>query len=256
MENAIKIANFYYQYLFKNFSMTIEKNKFYMLSGPNNCGKTTLIRVLNREIIIEDNIEILGEPINSYSIDTYAKLVGCVIPLEFLPKEINLEEELALYSSNDEEIDEILKGLKIKRMIHKEIKELSSKEFILYQLAVALIKKPKILLVDSIYSYFPEKDLMEILSFLKEYQKKKKMTVFYIARNLKESLYADYLYIMDDKKISQKGKTLEVLEKDNVINKIGLDLPFMMDLSVKLKDYDLLKKIELEKDGMVDLLWK
>ncbi len=256
MENAITIDSFYYQNLFKNFSMTVEKNKFVMLSGPNSCGKTTLVRILNREIIVESDIEILGEEINSYSIDDYAKLVDCVIPLEKLPEEINIEEEMALYSNNNDDIEEILKGLKIKKIIHKKIKELTSKEFILYQLAVSLIRKPKILLIDSIYSYFPEKEELEVLSFIKKYQEQKKITVFYISKNLKESLYADYLYIMDDKKISQKGTPLEVLEKDNIINKIGLDLPFMIDLSVKLKDYELLEEIELEKDRMVDILWK
>ena len=49
---------------------------------------------------------------------------------------------------------------------------------------------------------------------------------------------------------------MEVLEKDNILNKLGLRLPFMVDLSVKLKDYDLIKDIELNKNRMVDILWK
>ena len=47
-----------------------------------------------------------------------------------------------------------------------------------------------------------------------------------------------------------------MLEKDNIINKAGLELPFMMDLSVKLRDYDLIKDIELDMEKMVDNLWK
>ena len=53
-----------------------------------------------------------------------------------------------------------------------------------------------------------------------------------------------------------KGTPLEVLKHDNIINKIGLDVPFMVDLSVKLKDYDLIDGIELDQDRMLDILWK
>ncbi len=256
MENAIVIANFYYHNLFENFSLKVEKNKFIVLSGPNNCGKTTLIRILNRELITEGEIKIFGRGINTYPIDLYSKLVGCVIPMEYIPKEINLEEEIHLYNINQKEIDWILKGLKIKRIIHKERKELNSKEFILYQLATTLAKNPRLLLIDSISSYFEEKEMNIIISFLKEYQRTKKISILFIGRTLTEILIADYLYIMSEKKIALKGLPIEVLQKDNVINKIGLNIPFMIDLSVKLRDYNLLEEVELEKDRMVNKLWK
>ena len=52
------------------------------------------------------------------------------------------------------------------------------------------------------------------------------------------------------------GEPITVLSKDNIINKAGLDIPFMIDLSVKLKDYNLLNKIELDKERLIDTLWK
>ena len=256
MEKAIQIANFYYQHLFHNLSLTVEKNKFVVITGPNNCGKTTLARILSREIITENDIEILGRDINYYPVDIYSKIVGCVIPMEQIPSEMNIEEEMYFYSEDSEEIDWILKGLKMKRIIHKNMSELTAKEFVLYQLAVSLVKNPMILIIDDIYSYFKESEILSILSFLKEYQEEKEMTLLYIARNLKESLLADILYIIGEKRIFLKGLPMEVLRKDNVLNKIGLGLPFIVDLSVKLMDYDLLDDIVLEKDRMVDVLWK
>ena len=256
MENAIEIANLYYHNLFANLSLCIKKNSFSVLAGPNNCGKTTLIRILNRELITEEDIEIMDQEINIYPIDFYSKLVSCIIPMEKIPQEINIEEELHLYSQNTKEIEAILKGLKIKKIIRKKIKDLPSKEFILYQIATTLIQKPSIILIDTISSYFTKKEMKDILSFLKEYQEARKITILYIARDLEESLIADDLYIMNEGKIALQGKPLEVLEKDNIINKIGLSIPFMIDLSVKLKDYDLIDKIELDKDRLVDKLWK
>ena len=256
MNSAIEISNFYYENLFENFCISINKNSFISFSGPNNCGKTTLIRILNREIIVDSNIEINGERINSYLIEKYETLVGCIIPFEKIPKERTIEQEMYFYNDNSLEIEEILKGLRINTIKQKEIQDLSKKQFILYQLAVELSKSPKIILIDTISPYFEQKEMINIIKFLKQYQEKKEITILYITQNLEETLYTDYLYIMDNKKISLKGVPIEVLEKDNKINKIGLNLPFMMDLSVKLKDYNLLNEIELDKSKMVEELWK
>ena len=73
--------------------------------------------------------------------------------------------------------------------------------------------------------------------------------------NLEDSLYSDYLYIIDNEKIILKGAPLDVLEKDNILNKLGLELPFMLDLSVKLRDYDLISALELDQERLVDKLW-
>jgi ABC-type cobalamin/Fe3+-siderophores transport system ATPase subunit len=187
-----------------------------------------------------------------YPIEEYTKTVKYVIPLEKIPKEETLEEELYNETNNSKEVEEILKGLKIKRIANKRIKELDNKEFVLYQIATALISKPKILLLDSIDTVLGEEESIEVLSFLKEQD----LTVVYTTINLDTTLICDSLYIIGDRKVALKGTPLEVLKYDNIINKIGLNIPFMVDLSVKLKDYDLVKNIELNQERMLDLLWK
>ena len=77
-----------------------------------------------------------------------------------------------------------------------------------------------------------------------------------MTNNMDIALLSDYIYVFSDSLVLLEGFPLEVLQKDNVLNKLGINLPFMMDLSVKLKDYDLIKDIELDMDRMVDLLWK
>ena len=74
--------------------------------------------------------------------------------------------------------------------------------------------------------------------------------------NLEDTINCDYIYVIDNNVIAVEGKPIEVLEKDNILNKLGIDLPFMMDLSVKLKDYDLIDNIEVDYDRMIEALWK
>ena len=70
------------------------------------------------------------------------------------------------------------------------------------------------------------------------------------------SLYTDYLIVYDDKKILIEGNTLDVLKNEKLLKRIGIHLPFMVELSLLLKDYGLIDNIYLNKESLVDKLWK
>ena len=248
MSKVIEINNFSDDKLFENLTINIEKNKITTISGSNSCGKTTLMRILNREIITENDIQLNNKSINDYTISEYTNLVQAVIPLEIVFKENTLEKELNNIN--------LVKGLRIKSILNKDISTLTIKEKVLAQIAIAIDNKPEVVLLDNVFIYFNDKEKEEIFTFLRNYQKKNNLTVVLTTIDLKDSLYTDYLYVIGNKKIVLKGEPIKVLEKDNILNKVGLNIPFMADLSVKLKDYDLLDSIILEKDRMVDILWK
>lgn len=256
MPNIIQIENIQYGHILKNLSFVIQDN-FITISGPNNSGKTTLIRILNREIKgYSGTITINNQDINDYKIDEFTNIIQTIIPTEILFLEETVEEELKLQANNIEEINTILEELKLKRILFKKTNTLSEKEIIYIQLVLALLHKPKILLLDNISSYLKKQDYQNIISFLKHYQTLHPLTIITTCINLEESIESDYLYILNQGELALEGKPLELLKKDNIINKIGLNLPFMIDLSVKLMDYDLLEDIILDKDRMVEELWK
>ena len=87
------------------------------------------------------------------------------------------------------------------------------------------------------------------------YKEKYGLTLLITTINLEISLYTDFIYIIDQGKIALNGTPFNVLQKDNTINKIGLSLPFMIDLSVKLRDYELVDELETDIDRMIDKLW-
>lgn len=248
MTKIIEINNFSDDNLFENLTINIEKNTITTISGGNSCGKTTLMRILSREIITENNILLNNKSINDYTISEYTSLVQTVIPSEIVFEENTLEKELKNIN--------LVKGLRIKSILNKNIKDLTIKEKVLAQLAIALDSKPEILLLDNVFIYFNDKEREEIFIFLRSFQKKYNLTVVLTTIDLRDSLYTDYLYIIGNKKVILKGEPLKVLEKDNILNKVGLNIPFMADLSVKLEDYDLLDSVVLDKDRMVDILWK
>ena len=256
MKESIIIQDLLYWDLFDNLSIEIKENDFVTVSGPNNCGKTTLLRILNREIITDNDILVFNNDINMYRIKDYSEIVQCIIPEEESFQEETLEEELLLYSLDKKEIEEVLKGLRCKKLHKKKFASMSKKEILLSQLIITLVQKPQILLIDQLSTILEEKETIEVLKYLNSYREKHNITILYTTLNLLESLETDQLYIINNGKIDLSGKPIDVLQQDNKINKIGLKIPFMIDLSVKLKDYELIDEVELDKHRMVDMLWK
>ena len=81
MFNIIEIDNFNFKNLFNNLSLEIKENTFYTISGSNNCGKTTLMKILNNDIKGNfDNIKIFNKNINDFKIDEYSKIVQTIFP--------------------------------------------------------------------------------------------------------------------------------------------------------------------------------
>ena len=153
MTKIIEIKDFSDDRLFENLNINVEKNKIVTIAGSNSCGKTTLIRVLNREIITDNNILLNNKNINDYTISEYTNLVQAVIPLEIIFKENKLEKELNNIN--------LVKGLRIKSILDKDVKSLTIKEKVLAQLAIALDSKPEVLLLDNVFIYFSDKEKEE-----------------------------------------------------------------------------------------------
>ena len=84
MEVILNINDLKYKNLFENLSIYIEKDKITTISGANNCGKTTLLRILTRQVKTENNIVLYGKNINEYKFEDYIRYIRCVIPKEII----------------------------------------------------------------------------------------------------------------------------------------------------------------------------
>ena len=49
---------------------------------------------------------------------------------------------------------------------------------------------------------------------------------------------------------------MEVLKNEKLLKRIGLSLPFMVELSLLLKDYNLVDNIYLDNKTLKGILWK
>lgn len=96
----------------------------------------------------------------------------------------------------------------------------------------------------------------EKLNNLYNYLIKNQINFINVTNNIEEVLFTDKLIIYDKDKILAEGDTIELLKNEKLIKRLGFNLPFIIDLSIMLKDYNLTDKIYLSKESLVGDLWK
>ena len=91
----------------------------------------------------------------------------------------------------------------------------------------------------NVFNELSEDKIREIYSYLDSHN----ILYINVTNNIEEVLFTDYLIVYDKEKILIEGTTLEVLKNEKLLKRIGLSLPFMVELSLYLKDYNLIDKI-------------
>ena len=255
MNNLVSVVNLTIG-PFKKFNISIPLNSFVVITGANNSGKSLLLKVIsgliNTKIVIYDNsiirdlkdIAYMGNI--TFNFDTVLKNIR--YPLECLGLDDDKISKL---------VKDICKDLKISNLINSKIKDLNYYEKLRVFLASILVSGPKLLLLDDPCLYLSPLEKEEFMGIL-EQLRSTGLTIILSTSSLDEVIYTinSTLYVLDKGGIVSSGEMLEVLSDDSLLNKLGLKLPFMVDLSVKLKYYNLVSKINMSPLGMVDLLWK
>jgi energy-coupling factor transport system ATP-binding protein len=265
MTELLTVENLTHEDLFENISFQVHQEEFMTISGGNNCGKTTLIRILSGEIPKTNTISLYGTHLEDYPQNLWKEITGTIIPQDnasFLLETVQeeLEYTIQLFKKTKEEREktykDIIKKYKLTKYQKKSPNDLKVFVKLKLMLAKIMLSSPQILLIDNTDQELEPEEQQEWIELLKDIIEEQKIAIIMTISDLNIALKSDKLLIISEKKILLEGSPLEVLEKDNILNKIGLDLPFMMDLSVKLKDYNVVEEVELDMDRMVDNIWK
>lgn len=265
MEKLVAVCNLSYQNILKDISFNIEEGSFIAISGTNKCGKTTLIKLLSGLLEQKENITFEKCSLDSMPKTEIYKKIGYVIPGVEMPFRFSSVEQELWFALESGDLDQEKKEKYYKKVISllklKNDQQLDPNclsQFLKVKLLLArtILASPKILYLDNICSSLTKEEREEIRNILKKLNKEEHITIVMTTNHLEEVIDLDKLYVLDNGEIVLSGKPLEVLKEDSMLAKMGLSLPFMVDLSLKLKYYDLLEEIELDMDRLVNTLWK
>ena len=139
-----------------------------------------------------------------------------------------------------------------KPFLEKDIGELDDKTKVLVRLCKSFCNEPELLCIDNILNSLDMKTFQKIF----DYMKKNHITFVCVSTDIEKALYFDYMVVMDKGSIAIEGKTLQVLEQEKILKRLGIGLPFYVDLSIQLKLYGLIDTIYQTKEELRDALWK
>lgn len=225
--------SYYEREVFKNFSLKLEKGKFYILLGKNGTGKSTLVKLLlGIEKIQKGEILINGKSLldNLYEV---RKEIGMVFqnPDEQIVSE-RIDEELAFamenygYSSEEmrKRIDGVLKAINLLEKRKFRISQLSGGEKQRLCIGSALVLKPKVLILDEGTAMLDERNRDRIMLLL-ESLKNSGTTIILISHHLNELKYVDEVIYLKEKGIWQGER--DIFLKEIIEGNLGetLELP-------------------------------
>lgn len=137
-------------------------------------------------------------------------------------------------------------------ILNENISSLDLSSIIYLKVIVSLLNNDGIIVFDDVLSYLEENKKRIVIDYLK----KNDITFINITSDTEEILLADYLIVLTNSGVAIEGKTNTVLNEDKLLRRLGFSLPFLFDISLKLKSYDISNKIYSNIDGLVNELWK
>lgn len=254
--------NLSYKSILKDINIEFIENSINYISGSNKCGKTTLIKILSGIFDIEKSIYYGKKDIYNFSSYELSTVFGRVLFEDIMNNTFSTIDQELLYKLDKLGLDqkekkkrykEVVKLFDFSDILYSNIDELSRFNRIELSIAIRLLSKPEVLFLDDIFEGIDYNLSKEILIKLKSINN---LTIILSSNDLELSTLSDKLIILNNGEVVLDGDTFLVLKEDSLLNKVGLEVPFMIDLSTKLKYYSLLDDIELDMNRMVDKLWK
>ena len=261
--SIIKMQNVKYKDIFTDLDMEINRGDFVTIIGKNGSGKTTIFKILLGLLPFDGYVNVDGYLLNGFFMQKIRRTLGLASlnTCNYLLGE-TLKDNLMLTLENlgynpreiDNKINDISKKFKLDDIIDSDINSISSSNKSKFLIASSLIHNPKIILLDNIISNLDSTNKNLVLKVLKEYQKKDNLTILLITNDLEETLLSDKILLLNNGKVLLEG-TKEEIYKDDKLEKMGFNLPFIVKLCHNLMLYNIIDKVYFNDKEVIDKLW-
>lgn len=248
---------------FKDINYSFDEKKLYTIIGCNKSGKTTLFALLSG-IIPNESVICCNITPNLLNRNKYIKNIGVVKSFSnssFKYKSVYKEMQYPLSNLNypdfeiKNRIEEVLDYFALKRIINKKISELNDFEKQTFLIASAILHKPKVLLMDSCLDLFNNEEKHQILNALRKIINEENITIINFTTSLEEGLISDKIILLNNYRFIKELDSKDIINNDKLFYDNNIEIPFTMDLNIKLRMYNIINKDYYNLKEMVDNIW-
>ena len=271
MKEAIKTVNLYKKYgtinVVDNLNLSIKYGEIVGFLGPNGAGKTTTMRMMLGLIKpTSGECYIQGKKLDLHNLEVWNE-IGYIIETPYSYSDLTVRENLEIVSTlrgvtNKNNIDWVIKKLKLNQYEHKQVKHLSLGNTTRLGIAKAVIHKPKILILDEPTNGLDPLGVIEVRELLKELTNNLGITILISSHKLEEiSKIATRIVIIHEGKLIKEVESKELdkyLEKKllvsgsnnramkEILSNNGYQVNFKLDLEKNIPFLELIDKKSVE----------
>lgn len=216
LENVFKIYD--KKEIINDVSLTINDKEFLVLVGSSGCGKSTILRMIaGLEDITSGKIFIDDKFVND--VHPKDRDIAFVFQNYALYPHMSVYDNIAfplkMRSLSKKQIDEKVKEaasiLDLTDLLQRKPKQLSGGQRQRVALGRAIVRNPKVFLMDEPLSNLDAKLRVQMRAEIKKLHKKLKTTFIYVTHDQTEALtMGDRIAVIDAGKLQQVGTPLEV----------------------------------------------
>ncbi len=252
-----------------NVNIDIEKGEFVAIIGHTGSGKSTLVQHLNGLLKPSDGkIFLDGKNIHdskSTLYDARFRVGLCFQYPEYQLFEETVYKDIAFGPTNmglskteiDERVRNAAKYVGIPdEMLLKSPFDLSGGEKRRVAIAGVISMEPEILILDEPTSGLDPMGREQILSLIKKYREQTGKTVIIVSHSMDDvARFATKVIVMNSSKVEMTGTVDEVFEKSSRLREIGLSVPQITEIFLKLRErgYLVSEKIYTVEQGYHEL---
>ena len=247
----IEVENLVFRYdgsanpALRDINLTIDDGEYVAVIGPNGCGKTTLVQHFNAlHLPASGTVRIDGMPTSDpRHVREIRRLVGMVFqnPDNQIVG-MTVEEDIAFGPENlglpsreiGRRVEESLNAVGLRSLAERPPHTLSGGEKRLVAVAGVLAMKPRHIAFDEPTSYLDPSARKRIIEVIRNLHKEG-MTVIHITHDMDEVATADRIVVMNDGRVHQTGKPVEICSGVERLKELGLGIPRATELLWKLK---------------------
>ncbi|MFN6077121.1 MAG: ABC transporter ATP-binding protein [Fluviicola sp.] len=235
--NELKFSNVSFQYkqdlpiVLKNIDFKITKGQTIGIIGRTGSGKTTLIQLLVRQLDpTNGTVDYNNSDLKSINLDQFRSELA-VVPQDVFLFSDSIKNNILFSDSNaDFSLEEIRKAVKDAHVLHniEEFEEqfdtllgergvnLSGGQKQRISIARALIRKPKLLILDDCLSAVDTETESIILDNLKNYTRDYSTTTVIVSHRVSSLRNADQIIVLENGSIAETGNHDELISKNGI----------------------------------------